>query len=120
LLAASFVSSVNKKIIEQTIAGFADHFTSKELSFTHASGDEITVRKLNTAELCLDDVCVTKSRLQTLLNGASTAAEPATASSTAAADTLPAASDAPSIVPSDVPTGAQGDPTAGSPQGASQ
>lgn len=40
-----------------TISAFADRFTTKELTFTRASGDELTVKKL-----CVEDVCVTRDQ----------------------------------------------------------
>ena len=81
--------------IEQTVTGFADHFTSKEITFTRASGDEITVHKL-----CLDDVCVTRTQLQALLDGAGTSAGP----TSPVAAPLPTVPDAPSIAPGDAST----------------
>jgi hypothetical protein len=60
--------------LENMIAGFADSFTTKELSFNRATGDELTVKKLNTQQLCTTKsdgtaVCVTGDQLAAVLAG---------------------------------------------------
>jgi hypothetical protein len=105
--------------IWNTVAGFADHFTTKELAFTRATGEELTL----SHELCIQKsngtpVCVTGDQLAAVLTAANQTATPApaaseppgasgestplTATSTEASST-PTVSDAPSIVP-DQPT----------------
>jgi hypothetical protein len=82
-----------------TVATFADHFATKELTFTRATGDEIDVRRL-----CVRDTagatCISRAQLDALLQqaGQSPAAgptAPAPQSSLAPiATTSPAPSDA--------------------------
>ena len=55
-----------------TLAGFAEKFTTKELTFVRAEGDYLTVRKL----FCLDDVCVTRNQFAAMLAAANQAASP--------------------------------------------
>ena len=43
--------------LADTVASFADHFTTKELTFTRATGDELHVNKL-----CVGSVCVTEAQ----------------------------------------------------------
>jgi hypothetical protein len=61
--------------LAQKVADFTDSFTTKELTFTRATGDEITVRKANiqqanVQELCVGSTCLTESQVQALLNQA--------------------------------------------------
>jgi hypothetical protein len=114
-----------------TVADFADRFTTKDLTFTRATGDEIDVKTANVHKLCVADdtgasTCITKSQLDAFLanTGQTAAAAPAvptspaqsspptdsTATSTAATPSLstdgsstPVVSDSPSIIPSDTP-----------------
>ncbi|MDO8876201.1 MAG: tail fiber domain-containing protein [Pseudolabrys sp.] len=113
-----------------TISDFADRFTTRELTFTRATGDEITVRKANiqqanVQELCVGSTCLTESQVQALLNQAGQqpsapsetpqASEPeepqadepilpATAEEPEETDSsIPEASDAPPTVPADTP-----------------
>lgn len=70
---------------------FADSFTTKELTFTRATGDEINANTVKAHQLCVDDVCVTKDQLKAMLAGA---AQPSTAGSggnptTSTPDTTP-------------------------------
>jgi hypothetical protein len=65
--------------IENTITGFADSFTTKELTFTRSTGDELAVKKLDTQELCATKsdglaVCVTGDQLAALLSQSAAAA----------------------------------------------
>jgi hypothetical protein len=58
-----------------TISEFADRFTTRDLTFTRATGDEITVRRANiqqanVQELCVGSTCLTESQVQALLNQA--------------------------------------------------
>jgi len=123
-LLAIIISAIQQ--IEKTIADFADHFNStKELTFTRATGDKIDVKTVNAQKLCLDDVCVTKDQLQAMLQGAgqsaasqssppptaasdqpqasstpdTTATTPPETEATTDASSTPTVSDAPSIVP---------------------
>jgi hypothetical protein len=72
--------------LEQTVAGFAESFTTKELTFTRPSGDELTLHTL-----CLDDVCVTKDQLKSILASAGAASTPPinSAQATSSPDTTP-------------------------------
>jgi Domain of unknown function (DUF5011) len=61
--------------LANTIAGFADSFTTKQLTFTRATGDEIDVKTANiqtanTQKLCIGSTCVTEPQLQALLAAA--------------------------------------------------
>lgn len=83
--------------LEQIVAGFADSFTTKELTFTRATGDELTVKKMHTQELCAQksdgtEVCVSGDQLAAVLasqgsNGTSSSSPANSASSTP--DTTP-------------------------------
>jgi hypothetical protein len=80
--------------LEQTVAGFADSFTTKELTFTRATGDELTVKKLCVTDGPTDQspLCVTKAQLAAVLAGTNpTASTPAPSggSETPAPDTAP-------------------------------
>jgi hypothetical protein len=71
----SIISVVVKAIQEltKTIASFANSFTTTELHYTRASGDEITTKKL-----CIGATCITESQLQALLaNAGSASSSPA-------------------------------------------
>ena len=61
-----------------TVAGFADHFTTKELTFARATGDEIDASTGKFKTLCVNDVCVTRDQLAAVLAlaGQSTAPAP--------------------------------------------
>jgi hypothetical protein len=61
--------------IENTIAGFADSFTTNQLTFVRGQGTEIDVQAANiqTANvqtLCIGSTCVTEAQLQALLAAA--------------------------------------------------
>jgi hypothetical protein len=81
--------------LANTIAGFADHFTTKELTFTRASGDEIDVKTAIVQKLCVDDVCVTRDQFKEMVAAASASNVPSspapsdtqTSSSTSSPDT---------------------------------
>ena len=78
-----------------TVASFADHFTTKELTFTRAAGDELDVKRLKAGEtICLGATCITESQLAAILvaagqsaipSGQGSAGTPAASSSTAPA-----------------------------------
>lgn len=54
--------------LSDTVAGFADHFTTRELTFTRATGDEIDVKRLKASEvICLGATCITETQLAALL-----------------------------------------------------
>lgn len=105
-----FVPVIVKSIqqLAQQIGNFTDTFTTKELTFTRATGDEITVRKANieqanVQELCVGSTCLTESQIQALLNqiGQQPSAPSTTPASSESADasSTPDVIDAPSIVP---------------------
>jgi lysophospholipase L1-like esterase len=51
--------------LAQEVGNFADSFTTKELTFTRATGDEIDVQKL-----CIGSTCVTEGQLKAMLAAA--------------------------------------------------
>lgn len=60
-----------------TVGNFADSFTTKELTFTRATGDEIDVHRVIADELCAKksdgtNICVTGDQLAAALGGTST------------------------------------------------
>jgi len=61
--------------IENTIAGFADSFTTKELTFNRATGNELDVQKLCVADGPTDQspLCVTKAQLAAVLSQSASA-----------------------------------------------
>jgi hypothetical protein len=60
--------------LESTIAGFADSFTTKQLTFTRATGKEIDVQTLCITDGPSDQnpLCVTKAQLASVLSQAAT------------------------------------------------
>ena len=87
------------KSLAVTVAGFADHFTTKELTFTRATSDEIDVKRLKADEttsdkLCVGSTCITESQLAALLSQ-SAAAGLANPSPTPIADSPPLAPEEP-------------------------
>ena len=71
--------------LANTVAGFAETFTTNELTFTRATGTELSVQQLNTGELCANktdgtSVCVTGDELAAFLAQAGGAATPGAAS----------------------------------------
>jgi hypothetical protein len=78
--------------IDGVISDFADHFATKELTFTRATGDEIDVNTVKAHEICVDDVCLTKDQLNALLSGAGVSADHSITTSPAAHDTQDASS----------------------------
>ena len=59
--------------LASTVASFADHFTTRELTFTRATGDEIDVKRTTTDTLCVrksdaTPVCVTGDQLAAVLS----------------------------------------------------
>jgi hypothetical protein len=78
--------------LANTLAGFADSFTTKELTFTRAAGDEIDVHRVIADELCAKksdgtNVCVTGDQLAAALGG--TNAGGGTSDTTPTPDTTP-------------------------------
>jgi len=73
--------------LENAVAGFADSFTTKQLTFVRATGDEIDVQKLCVTDGPTDQspVCVTKTQLAAVL--ASANQSPAGGSSASGNDT---------------------------------
>ena len=66
--------------LADTVAGFADHFATKELTFTRAEGDYVGAREINAHErFCIGLTCITESQFQALLAsaGQSSSASPA-------------------------------------------
>ena len=58
-----------------TVASFADHFTTRELTFVRATGDEIDVKRLKAHEtICLGAICITESQLAAMLASANQSA----------------------------------------------
>ena len=53
--------------LANTVASFADHFTTRELTFTRAQGDEIDTNTGKFRILCVEDLCVTRDQLAALL-----------------------------------------------------
>jgi Chaperone of endosialidase len=78
------ITKVNE--LADAVAAFADHFTTKELTFTRATGDEIDVKRTITDTLCVRDTagatCISRTQLDALLQQAG--------QSPAAAPTVPA------------------------------
>jgi hypothetical protein len=61
--------------LANTVAGFADSFTTKQLTFTRATGDEIDVQTANiqtanAQKLCIGSTCITEPQLQAVLAAA--------------------------------------------------
>lgn len=82
------------------VGNFADSFTTQELTFTRATGNEIDVQKL-----CIGSTCVTEDQLQALLNqvGQQPSAPSAPAPSEGSdASSTPEVIDAPSIQPEEL------------------
>ena len=59
--------------LANTVAGFADSFTTKELTFTRGTGNEIDVTTAKVQTLCIGSTCVTEDQLKALLASAGTA-----------------------------------------------
>jgi Chaperone of endosialidase len=68
----ALIARVNE--LASVVAAFADHFTTKELTFTRATGDEIDVKRTITDTLCVRDTagatCITRAQLDALLQQA--------------------------------------------------
>lgn len=77
------------------VANLADSLTTKELTFTRASGDEIDVHHVHTDDLCVGSTCVTEDQLKALLasanqSGSASTPPPASVSATTTTpDTTP-------------------------------
>jgi hypothetical protein len=104
---APLVAAVQNMI--DRINDFTDHFTTKELTFKRAIGDDIVTNHVHTQELCIGTTCVSEDQLQTLLrnSGMSGSSAPqqngavqSDASSSGNGSTsTPAVSDAPPLAP---------------------
>lgn len=81
--------------LTNTVANFADSFTTKELTFTRATGDEIDVQTMKAAqEICIGSTCVTEDQLKSMLAstnaaGGSTPPSGSNGSATTTSDTPP-------------------------------
>jgi hypothetical protein len=74
--------------LENSIAGFSESFTTRELTFTRATGDEIDAKKLCLQKSDGSNMCVTGDQLAAALSGANTSA-PANIASTPSPITTP-------------------------------
>lgn len=74
--------------LENSIAGFPESFTTKELTFTRASGDELDAKKLCLQKSDGSNICVTGDQLAAVLSGANTSA-PANSAATPSPITTP-------------------------------
>ena len=65
------IQALEQKVaaLSSTVAGFADSFTTKELTFTSGTGNQLTVQTL-----CIGQTCINEAQLQALLAGQSAAA----------------------------------------------
>jgi hypothetical protein len=72
------------------VAAFADSFTTKELTFTRATGDEIDAKKLCLQKSDGTNVCVTGDQLAAAIAGASSPGSPPSSSATSPDTTPPA------------------------------
>jgi hypothetical protein len=80
--------------LAQKIGNFADSFTTKELTFTRATGDEIAANKGTFAELCAKksdgtNVCVTGDQLAAILASQGSSGSSAPSSSSASSSPSP-------------------------------
>lgn len=99
--------------LTNTVAGFVEQFATKDLTFTRALGDELTVNKIRTQQLCADrsdgtSICVTGDQLTAFLAQAGGGAAPASTSLSTAPDLANSA--ATTSVNSSTPTLAPGTP----------
>jgi hypothetical protein len=83
--------------IENTIAGFADSFTTNQLTFVRGQGTEIDVQTANVQTLCVGSTCITGTQLQALLAAAGQSGAAVTGSSGTAPDNSQA-SDTPPVI----------------------
>lgn len=92
-LFAPIVGSI--QALASEVSGFADAFTTKELTFTRATGDEIDTQTARTQTLCVGSTCVTESQLKAMLaatgqaSAESGAAQDASSNSSVASSTPP-------------------------------
>jgi hypothetical protein len=75
--------------LENSIAGFSESFTTKELTFARASGDEVDAKKLCLQKSDGSNMCVTGDQLAAALSGANTSAPANSASAPSSDTTLP-------------------------------
>jgi hypothetical protein len=81
--------------LASTIAGFANSFTTNQLTFNRATGSEVTITEVTsnedrTQKLCIGSTCITESQLQVLLAEANQTAEsPGDIGGAATASTTP-------------------------------
>ncbi len=80
--------------LADTVAGFAEHFVTKDLVATNITGD-----KAQLHELCLDDVCVTRSQLAAVLALAGQSAGPAPSAPDASSSTPTSPNTPPTAAP---------------------
>jgi hypothetical protein len=109
----SIVVKALQNLIDR-VGAFADQFTTKELTFTRATGDDIVTNHVHTQELCIGSTCVTEDQLQRLLGNAGMSGSSASqqnnppqsdaSSSNEDATSTPSVSDAPPLVPEEPPT----------------
>ena len=91
--------------LADTVAGFAEHFVTKDLVATNITADQIHFnnaqgQKLSTQQLCVGQTCVTESHLAAILaaTGQSPAASSGGPSAPAASSTAPAAPSTPPVL----------------------
>jgi hypothetical protein len=74
--------------LASAVAGFAESFTTKQLTFVRGQGNEIDVQTANVQKLCIGSTCVTEAQLQALLASANQSSA-APSPSSEATDTPP-------------------------------
>ena len=89
--------------LANTVAGFAESFTTKQLAFVRGTGDSIAVNTVQTKQLCIDDVCVTKTQLQAMLavagSSSSSGGSSSSSGSSSSTSTPPVATSTPDTTP---------------------
>ena len=83
--------------LANAVAGFAQSFTTKQLTFNRATGDDLSVTTLEattttTQELCVGDICVTPAQFQAMVAAANisqSSGQGSDATSSSAASTTP-------------------------------
>jgi hypothetical protein len=53
--------------LAQKMTGFANSFTTKELTFTRATGDDIVVTHVHAQDLCVGSTCVTEAQFKAMV-----------------------------------------------------
>ena len=84
------IQELDKEItsLASAVAGFAESFTTKQLTFVRGQGNEIDVQTANVQKLCIGSTCVTEAQLQALLASANQSSA-APSPSSEATDTPP-------------------------------